>query len=221
MRLCVENFGGFFICEAPLIGAIHSTCDEFNYEFAEGIYVLSGEIDSGGWAFASSLAMSKKIDHRLLNQNIRLSFNGKICSLDDIHRHTCDLSSSPTKSLVKKPHKSIYKRVQEGIQKNHLSFTPEEIREMFFIDQERFKRPIHCVGHEIYRCNAAIGFVNDKDIYCFPWFSQKMVMSQIPGIRRTCETLAELGKIVLLPISGNVAAFNDYNIINFPNNLVR
>ena len=45
--LSVENFNGYFTSQTSLWGSFHSTCDRLTYNFTPGVYVLSGEIDSG------------------------------------------------------------------------------------------------------------------------------------------------------------------------------
>ena len=63
--LSVENFNGYFTSQTSLWGSFHSTCDRLTYNFTPGVYVLSGEIDSGGWAFAGFTLSAKVLKIQL------------------------------------------------------------------------------------------------------------------------------------------------------------
>ena len=82
--LSVENFGGFFISKTRLWGSFSSTCDRLTYNFTPGVYVLSGEIDSGGWAFAASLYPQSSKNTIIFPDETTLYYMGKKASLKEI-----------------------------------------------------------------------------------------------------------------------------------------
>ena len=100
--------------------------------------------------------------------------------------------------LLRQPVCSI---VQKHITKNKLQMDREDVRKIFGIDPYRFKQKITCVGNEIFQCKAAIGFVQGKEIYGFPWLSSKMMEYYSGHAPKLCQILKSLGKIVLLPTS--------------------
>ena len=111
---------------------------------------------------------------------------------------------------------SVKKRVEQGIKKNRLDCTAEDIRKLFLIASERYDRPLNQVGIDLFSCNAAINLVNRKMIYCFPWLSQKHFPYCKVKIEKICRVLSDYGKLVLLPVSNQVNGLEKYNIIEFP-----
>ena len=75
--LSVENFNGYFTSQTSLWGSFHSTCDRLTYNFTPGVYVLSGEIDSGGWAFAASLYPQSSKNTIIFPDETTLYYMGK------------------------------------------------------------------------------------------------------------------------------------------------
>ena len=209
-ELTIENFHGHFICK-ELYNRIQSTCDRLSYQFQNGVYVLAGEIDSGGWAFASSLCQNNT---NFLGSDTVIKFNGGIMSLADMIEISCDLSYEPVES-ERENEKGIRQKIAEGIEKYNLNYSLEEIKELFFIADERFDRPVHCVGNERYRCNAAVGYTNGKKIFCFPWLSKKMTAYHCGWLRHLCDIMSELDCIVFLPLSSS-EGFEDFTVIDFP-----
>ena len=215
--LSVENFNGYFTSQTSLWGSFHSTCDRLTYNFTPGVYVLSGEIDSGGWAFAASLYPQSSKNTIIFPHDTTLYYMGKKASLKEIQKYACNLDDASTgriKELLLKS--SVKKRVEQGIKKNRLDCTAEDIRKLFLIASERYDRPLNQVGIDLFSCNAAINLVNRKMIYCFPWLSQKHFPYCKVKIEKICRVLSDYGKLVLLPVSNQVNGLEKYNIIEFP-----
>ena len=77
--------------------------------------------------------------------------------------------------------------------------TPDEIIDMFKLDEERITRPISQVGNMKFRAMAAVGFSFGKEVFCFPWFSEKLFTAfhnQLPG---AIDILGTLNKVVIFP----------------------
>ena len=135
----------------------------------------------------------------------------------EIQKYACNLDDASTgriKELLLKS--SVKKRVEQGIKKNRLDCTAEDIRKLFLIASERYDRPLNQVGIDLFSCNAAINLVNRKMIYCFPWLSQKHFPYCKVKIEKICRVLSDYGKLVLLPVSNQVNGLEKYNIIEFP-----
>lgn len=214
--LSVENFGGFFISKTRLWGSFSSTCDRLTYNFTPGVYALSGEIDSGGWAFAASLYPQSSKNIIMSPNDTTLYYMGKKTAIEEIQKHTCNLDYVPSSMLSRMLQSTVKTRIEKGLQKNHLDYMVEDICEMFFIDPERIDQPIQYVSGHIFCCNAAINFINGKTIFCFPWLSYKMFDYYLVRVEKICKILSDFGKLVLLPVSNQVNGLEKYNIIEFP-----
>ena len=94
--LSVENFNGYFTSQTSLWGSFHSTCDRLTYNFTPGVYVLSGEIDSGGWAFAASLYPQSSKNTIIFPDETTLYYMGKKASLKEIQKYACNLDDAST-----------------------------------------------------------------------------------------------------------------------------
>ncbi len=90
--------------------------------------------------------------------------------------------------------------MSQGLKKYGRLETPENIRDMFHINSERFNRTLVGVGNEIFRSMAAIGFCHEKQVFCFPWLSKKRFNYYHGNITDVLNILESLGKIIILPI---------------------
>lgn len=138
-----------------------------------------------------------------------IRFNNQLVTLNVLHQYVCNIDDRSST-------KTIRRRVEQGLKANRLSYSPDEIREMFWIDKERFERPIKEVGNAFLCCNAAIGFANNKKIYCFPWMSKLKMEYYSERIKYVCATLSKLDCIVLLPVSNPIPGFEKYQVLCFP-----
>ena len=76
----------------------------------------------------------------------------------------------------------------------------EEIQELFGLDSNRLERPLSSVGNEAFRAMAAIGYSLGKQVFCFPWMSQKRFQYYNNNVSQLLEILESLGKTVILPL---------------------
>ncbi len=90
--------------------------------------------------------------------------------------------------------------VSNGIKQNGLEFSPNEIRDMFHMDAERFMRPVSGVGNERFRAMAAIGFVHGKQIFCFPWMSRLRFDAFHGHMTDLLDILENLKMVVIVPV---------------------
>lgn len=170
-----------------------------NYLFCTGINKLYGEIDSGIWAVSYVLSMYKscKVKKVILFKPVNVIANDEVFELKDIMKYSCYMDTSYPLFSRKK---TVKKMIKQGLKKYGMSETPEEIRDLFKIDSERFERPLSGVGNEIFRAMAAIGYCNKKQIYCFPWLSKMRYENYHGNITNLLDILNSLEMIVIVPI---------------------
>ena len=78
--------------------------------------------------------------------------------------------------------------------------SPDEVRDLFQIDYERFERSITGVGNEKFKVMAAIAYSNNKQIYCFPWLSKIRFEYYHKNLTDLLEILEDLGCFAIVPI---------------------
>ena len=99
---------------------------------------------------------------------------------------------------------SVKQAVEQGIKRNSLPYSAEDIRVLFKIDKDRYERSLSGVGNEIFKAMGAIGVAEDKDIFCFPWQSRGRCAGYHLHFPQTADALAELGKIAVIPLGLDV-----------------
>lgn len=167
-------------------------------EFVPGLNKLEGEVDSGKWAFSYMISMYhvRKKDFVLYEKPI-VTVNGEMADTKKLYKISCYLDLIyPLYSS----RKSIRKQVEKGLARSGLCYSSDEIRDLFKIDRERFEKTPGCVGNERFKAMAAIGFANNKEVFCFPWLSDRRYKNFHGNISGLIETLENLGKVIILPV---------------------
>lgn len=192
--------GGFVRCQSGFYFT-HDSLAYRDFYFTAGINRLYGEIDSGVWAISYLLSMyrGKSLDFILSMPQITL--DDTPVTIQDILKYSCYMDKSYPLFSTKK---SVRKLVNEGIKKNGLTCTAEEIRNLFYMDEQRFERPLTGVGHEVFKAMSAIGYCHQKEIYCFPWMSQMRIQAFNKPFSDSLEILADLKKIAIVPMGNMV-----------------
>ena len=188
---------GYVDCKSGFYTSQDLIYEQTKYSFTTGINWLIGEIDSGCWAVSYLLSMYKwRPKDFILFRDPQVTVNDTVMSLDEISKYTCYLNRLYPLFSTKRP---IEKLVMHGIKKNKLDYSPEEIRDLFHMDSERFTRPLTGVGHEIFRAMAAIGYVHNKQVFCFPWLSKKRYDGYNLHMPDLMSILESLKMIVIVP----------------------
>lgn len=172
---------------------------EYNeYSFSKGINRLYGEIDSGNWAVSYLLSMYKKRSKDFtIFEGTGILVNDNEMKLEDFLKYSCYMDNLyPLFSTNKR----IDQIVAAGISKNKLDCSPDDVRDMFEIYSGRFQRPLKATGNERFKMMAAIGYVYGKEVFCFPWMSQKRFYGFHGHLTYALEKLEQLGKTVILPL---------------------
>lgn len=196
MNISVKN-DGYVLCKSNFYSA-NDLLSNSNYLITSGVNKLIGEIDSGVWAISYLLSMYKyrQKDFVLFEEPIVTVDETKM-SLAQFSTHSCYMD---TLYPLFNRKSTVEKLVIGGINTNNLDFTPDSIRDLFCIDKEKFNRPLSGTGDEVFKAMAAIGYVNGKDVYCFPWLSYKRYCSYHQQLERLIKILDGLNKVVILPI---------------------
>lgn len=185
-------------CRSSFYTAQDSLRTTLNYDFSVGINKLIGEIDSGIWAVSYFLSMYKyRPKDFILFDEPKLKINNMVLSLNDLSRYTCYMDKLYPFFSTKVP---IKKLILRSLKRNKLNCSADDIRDIFHMDKDRFERPITGVGNEIFRAMAAIGYVNGKQVYCFPWLSQERFNGYHLHLTDLIDILDKLGMIVIVPI---------------------
>jgi hypothetical protein len=193
----VKN-NGYVHCHSNFYTSRDSIDQGTEYCFFIGINKMKGEIDSGVWAISYLLSM---YTHRpkdfVLFENPDVSINGgRIISLEELSKYSCYMDKSYPLFASRTP---INKLIAKGIKENIMDCQINDIQELFMIDSERFKLPLHAVGNEIFKAMAAIAYSHGKEVFCFPWLSEMRFDYYHENITFVLDTLEKLKKIVVLP----------------------
>lgn len=189
---------GYIRCGSNFYSTHDVLQNDCNYNFTPGAHKLYGEIDSGVWGISYLLSMynCKKQDFVLFKPP-EVVVNNITISLDEFMKYSCYMDESyPLFS----EHSSVKKLITRGIKKNGSSHSPDDIRNLFHIDQERFERPLSEIGNVRFRAMAAIGYSYGKEVFCFPWLSEMRFQYYHMNISMLLEILSSLNKISILPL---------------------
>ncbi len=168
------------------------------YNFTVGINKLIGEIDSGIWATSYLLSMYKyRPKDFILFEQPSVIVDDKNISLNEFSKFTCYMDK--IYPLFSK-NISVKKLIIQGLKESKLPLSPNDIKDMFHMSNDRFERPLKAVGNEVFRAMSAIAYAYDKQVFCFPWISKMRFDGYHGHMTDLLEILEDLGKIVILPI---------------------
>lgn len=189
---------GSIECKSIFYKAFDYLSFDATYTFSCGINQLNGEIDSGIWGTSYLLSMYQyRPKDFVIWEKPEVTVNKTVLTLEKLSKYTCYMDQLyPLFSSQA----SVRHLVKRGIKRHQLSYTSEEIRDLFHMDAERFERPIKAVGHEMFRAMAAIGYVHGKQVFCFPWLSQRIFQAYHGHMTDLLDILDRLDKIVILPL---------------------
>lgn len=189
---------GYVYCKSNFYSAHDSLSNYSCYTFSLGINKLIGEIDSGNWAISYLLSMYKyRPEDFVLFEQPKVTVNSKLISLNELSEFSCYMDKlDPLFSASN----SVKKLIMQGLEHSKLNCSYDDIKNLFHIDSERFERPLTGVGNEIFKAMAAIGFSYEKEIFCFPWLSNKRFESYHENLTTLLQILENLKKIVIIPV---------------------
>ena len=195
--ITIQN-DGYVHCKSCFYTAHDFVSNNTDYTFSTGINKLVGEIDSGNWAISYLISMYK---HRpkdfVLFEQPYATVNNNFVSLDELSEITCYMDKLDPLFSAKK---TVKKLIIQGLEHSKLNYSCDDIKELFYLDGERFERPLCGVGNEIFRAMAAIGYSYGKEIFCFPWLSNRRFEGYHNNLAGLVTILKNLNKIIILPI---------------------
>ncbi len=195
-KISITN-NGYIHCKSNFYSS-QDILDDVNFNFGVGTNKLIGEIDSGNWAISYLLSMYK---HRpkdfTLFEQPKVTVNNKLISLNELSKFVCYMDRLDP--LFTSNH-SVKKLIMQGLKHSKLNCSYDDIKNLFHIDSERFERPLSGTGNEIFKAMAAIGFSYKKEIFCFPWLSNKRFENYHQNLTTLFQILDSLEKIVILPV---------------------
>jgi len=202
MILTLKNFSVNAFCKFQS-KAYTSCTPDFSYTFKPGAYALVGQIDHGGWAVSYALAPIDKKDiyiHKSEDED-RLMFyvDNQEVSLDYLRTLSHHLGFYTLKKSAAY-NKSAKKQLAKAIKSGTSQYTLNELKEMFGLTEERFKRPLHMTGNEAWRITAAVGLAAGKKIFCFPWLTNNYLKPLTYAIEKMAEIIRQDNGILLLPV---------------------
>ena len=194
---------GYVYCKSSFYSAQDSLSNCMNYTFSIGINKLIGEIDSGNWAISYLLSMYKhRPEDFILFEKTKATVNNEEISLTELSEISCYMDKLDPLFLY---NDSINKLIMQGLEYSNLNCSYDDIRDLFHIDIERFQRPLSGVGNEVFKAMAAIGFSYKKEIFCFPWLSNKRFDSYHKHLTTLLQILEKLKKIVIIPVGVSIS----------------
>lgn len=209
-KLTISNFDAFVRCRS-IFGEYLSICNKFNYTFRVGTTILFGDIDDYPWAISYILSNFKNnCDDFILNGEEKILYLGNHLTLSELTKHTCYLD----REFNNKRDFTVREYIEEGCLIKNSTHSIEEIKELFSLTDDRMLKKIDQVGNEFVRSLAAIGYVDGKDIFCFPWLSAKKYKYYQYSIDHICRVLTGLGKIVIVPTNNVENIDSSYHICN-------
>ena len=189
---------GYVFCKSSFYSAQDSLSHDSCYTFSRGINKLIGAIDSGNWAISYLLSMYKhRPEDFVLFEQPEAVVNNKSVSLNELSAFSCYMD--PLDPLFD-PAVSVKDSVIQGLAYSKQNDSYDAVKNLFYLDSERFERPLSAAGNEIFRSMAAIGFSYKKEIFCFPWLSDRRFESYHENLTGLLRIFENLGKTVILPV---------------------
>ena len=189
---------GYVYCKSSFYSAQDSLSNHSCYSFSQGINKLIGEIDSGNWAISYLLSMYQhRPEDFVLFEQPKVAVNNKWISLNELSEFSCYMDKlDPLFST----NNSVKEHIIRGLDHSKLNCSYDNIKNLFCIDSERFERPLDGVGNEIFKAMAAIGFSYKKEIFCFPWLSNRRFEGYHENLTTLLQILEKLEKTVVIPV---------------------
>ena len=204
MKLEFKNFSGFAECKF-YNERYYSYFDEFSYSFNPGVNLLVGQIDDGGWAL--SYLLDPVIDkHIVIDEGSQIELNGKEASLSDVRKISHALGQSNNTQ-------SCQRQIKKAL-KNNPFVSESELFEKFELTKERYNRKLSQVGNEIWKITAAIGFSQNKKIFCYPWLSNRYLYQVIHSLEIISKIIKENNQILILPCE-NTKMLDEFSDIEY------
>ncbi|WP_163951038.1 hypothetical protein [Paenibacillus sp. SYP-B3998] len=178
-------------------GKMRDLCHDFSYDFIGGhAYGIISDCGAGGWGLSyalsglgSILSGEAKLNNTLLNQEMLKALS---CYVGE--------DTQPTNIFGKKS-SSVKKQLLRGSRLIEGQLELDSIIHQFGLPIEKLDNLIKHIGNDRWNATAAIGFAQNKKIYCFPWLNKDWIHKLRPRLERILEVIKNDGGIVIIPTS--------------------
>ena len=195
-KISLRNVSGYFTINTQFYN-INCTCDNYSMDLNQGLNVLYGDIDTGGNAISYTLSMAKYAKKNIvLFPESQIIVYEVISDFNTIGDDCCFIDEGYPLFYKKR---SVRKNIEIALKKSKLNCSSKDVKDIFEISNERYNYSLNRIGNERLRCLAAIGYAYNKQIYCFPWTSEKMIRYYGKNMTSLLDILLIENKMILLP----------------------
>ena len=195
IKIKVKMTGGYLWCKASWGEFSCAGCAECTIE--PGITLLHGDVDSAAWGISYAISMFDKNNIKTqIWPDSSFMINDILCQIEDIKARTCYMDVN---NPLFECDYTVREMVEKALFDNASRFSVKDICSIIPITPFRFERKLSQVGNEKFRCMAAIGYANNKTIYCFPWMSKSRYNYYHRNLTDVLNILRDLGQTVLIP----------------------
>lgn len=197
-RLLLRDFYADVECREYPIDSCYSAFETSFLQLRSGVNVIPGDICDGGWALSYLLSYPKDSSIILCENDYRLEWNGMPIALTQLADLTVPIGA---RSARQSPF-SIKTLVRRALRKSKLPYSAEEVLNIFTIPEFLWDRKLLHTGSRLWKCQAAIGFAENRPIFCFPWMSRRRLDPLIVFVNQICSELKKRGNpILVMPVS--------------------
>lgn len=184
--------------------SLYFTCGVFIDEtimIHSGLNKFTGEIDSAGWGISCLLSVEKSL---VASDAVTIAVNNEAVALEALREKCCYMDESNPLFSSKS---TLRKLILKAIKTHKSSYSLENVMAMFNLSEERLDRRIANMGNERFRGMAALGFLHNKEIFCFPWMSEKLLKTFQWTLKYTFEPLLKFDKTIIFPSGKPIASY--------------
>ena len=146
-----------------------------------------------------NLALSYLLTGRVQLHNTNIKINGISISKKELEQISCYVgSSSSKKRFFNKP--TVRDEINNALTFSNISMNIEDIVNYFSLTPSRLDRLLKYTGNEHWRASLAIGYSNEKKIYCFPYVTEELSLELVRlRIDEFIIRLKNEGNIIIIP----------------------
>jgi len=176
--------------------AITERLQNTSCEFALGrVYIADSDLGGGGWALSWIVGGVLEPDQGVITRN------GVLYEAQQRRQDAwCVRRSIATEIPGKKP--TVRTQIQYGLATvaDQYMRSETEVIEKFHLTPERYNRPLASLSKEAWRASCAIGLVNGRRIFCFPYLDVDFVETNYKlWLRDLIDLLREAGALIVIP----------------------
>lgn len=192
------GFDGMRAYQAGKVNVIIQSLSQFFHGFTFGkSFILESE------RYGCGETLNWIISGQIIEDSGLIQKNGAYFQKKDREREVWFVREStvkPSRFWFREP--SVRDQVRYGLQKynNNVFASEKEVMDFFHLTPERYQRPLRVLSTEKWRASCAIGFVNGKRIFCFPYMDARFITDYYGlWLKEMIDFLKNSGALVLIP----------------------